>query len=191
MREDSAQTMAGLITNVQRFSIHDGPGIRTTVFLKGCPLSCFWCHNPEDRRAQPEVQWFPDRCIGCRACLDECPQDAQGLEGDMRVFRRERCDVCGSCVKVCYADALVLSGRWWEPDELLGLLLRDREFYDQSGGGVTLSGGEPVVQHAFSRTRSGAVSRRRSAYRHRDRGPLLLGALGRSAALARPGAAGR
>jgi pyruvate formate lyase activating enzyme len=141
--------MRGLVTNVQRFSIHDGPGIRTTVFLKGCPLSCFWCHNPEDRRTQQEVQWFPDRCIGCAACLEACPQDAQGLNEGVRVYRRERCDACGNCVAVCYADALLLSGRWWEPEELVDLLLRDREFYDQSGGGVTLSGGEPVLQHTF------------------------------------------
>ena len=151
MREDPAQAIRGLITNVQRFSIHDGPGIRTTVFLKGCPLSCFWCHNPEDRRTGPEVQWFPDRCIGCAACVAACPQDAQVLEDGVRVYRRELCDACGACVEVCYADGLVMAGRWWEAEELLALLLRDREFYDQSGGGVTLSGGEPLLQYGFSR----------------------------------------
>jgi pyruvate formate lyase activating enzyme len=151
VREDPARAIRGLITNVQRFSIHDGPGIRTTVFLKGCPLSCFWCHNPEDRRPGLEVQWFPDRCIGCAACVAACPQGAQAVDDGVRVYHRELCLVCGQCVEVCYADGLVMAGRWWEPGELLELLLRDGEFYDQSGGGVTLSGGEPLLQYEFSR----------------------------------------
>ena len=140
----------GLITNVQRFSIHDGPGIRTTVFLKGCPLRCFWCHNPETLRLQPEVQLFPERCIGCRACLERCPQGAHVEVDGRREFRRELCQACGRCTDTCYAEALVMTGRWWTPEELLAEILRDKEFYDNSGGGITLSGGEPLFQQRFS-----------------------------------------
>ena len=144
------QDLCGLITNVQRFSIHDGPGIRTTVFLKGCPLRCFWCHNPETWRFKREVQLFPDRCIGCGACLERCPQGAHVQVDGQRQFRRELCQACGRCVETCYAECLVMAGRWWTPEELLQELLRDREFYQQSGGGITLSGGEPLMQQRFS-----------------------------------------
>jgi len=145
-----AETPKGLITNVQRFSIHDGPGIRTTVFLKGCPLRCFWCHNPETQRAEPELEFFPDRCIGCQECVRRCPEGAQAVEDGRRVYRRARCRGCGRCAETCYAEALVLAGRWWTAEELLEELLRDKPFYDQSGGGVTLSGGEPLLQARFS-----------------------------------------
>ena len=147
--------LRGLITNVQRFSIHDGPGIRTTVFFKGCPLRCFWCHNPETWRLRPEVQVFPDRCIGCGVCFERCPQgvhvmvDGNG-SGTKRQFLRDRCKGCGTCVETCYAEALVMAGKWWTPEELLEELLRDKPFYDQSGGGITLSGGEPLLQQPFS-----------------------------------------
>lgn len=142
--------LRGLITNVQRFSIHDGPGIRTTVFFKGCPLRCFWCHNPETWRKQPEVQVFPDRCIGCGACFERCPRGAHVQVDGQRLFHRELCQACGRCVDTCYAEALVMAGRWWTPEELLEELLRDQPFYEQSGGGITLSGGEPLMQQAFS-----------------------------------------
>ena len=142
--------MHGLITNVQRFSIHDGPGIRTTVFLKGCPLRCFWCHNPETWRPEPEVQFFPSRCIGCSACLERCPQGVHALVDGQHTLQRTLCRACGRCVETCYAEALVMCGRWWEAEELLAELLRDRPFYEQSGGGITLSGGEPLLQQAFS-----------------------------------------
>jgi pyruvate formate lyase activating enzyme len=142
--------LRGLITNVQRFSIHDGPGIRTTVFLKGCPLRCFWCHNPEARRPEQEVQLFADRCIGCGACVERCPNGAQSIVDGQRVYHRELCQACGACVETCYAEALVLAAKWWTVDDLMATLLRDRAFYAQSGGGVTLSGGDPVLQHEFS-----------------------------------------
>jgi len=145
-----SDTLRGLITNVQRFSIHDGPGIRTTVFFKGCPLRCFWCHNPETLRMQPEVQVFPDRCIGCGECFLRCPQGAHVQVDGQRQFRRELCQACGRCVETCYAEALVMAGRWWTPEELLAELLRDQPFYEQSGGGITLSGGEPLLQQPFS-----------------------------------------
>lgn len=141
--------MRGLVTNVQRFSLHDGPGIRTTVFLKGCPLRCFWCHNPEDLRPEPELQFFPDRCIGCGACLERCPEGAHLLEEGRHRFLRERCRACGRCVETCGAEALELAGRWWTAPELVRLLVRDWEFYRQSNGGITLSGGEPLMQAGF------------------------------------------
>jgi len=143
-------TLRGLITNVQRFSIHDGPGIRTTVFFKGCPLRCFWCHNPETLRMRPEVQLFPDRCIGCGVCLERCEHGAHVQVNGQRQFRRDLCQACGRCVETCYAEALVMAGRWWTPEELVAELLRDQPFYEQSGGGITLSGGEPLLQQPFS-----------------------------------------
>ena len=142
--------MQGLIFNIQRFSIQDGPGIRTTVFLKGCSLRCFWCHNPEGIRPCPEIQFFPERCIGCGECLAACPQGAHVVEGERRIFHRERCQGCGRCAETCYAGALVLAGRRLTVEEVMAEVLRDRPFYETSGGGVTLSGGEPLLQPAFS-----------------------------------------
>lgn len=142
--------MEGFVFNIQRFSIHDGPGIRTTVFFKGCPLRCFWCHNPEGIRLQPEIQFFPERCIGCGACLDACRHGAHATEGESRVYRREQCVACGRCAETCYAGALVLTGRRMTDEEVVAEVLRDRAFYETSGGGVTLSGGEPLLQRDFA-----------------------------------------
>lgn len=146
----TVEPLRGLVSKVQRFSIHDGPGIRTTVFLKGCPLRCFWCHNPETWRPQPELQVFPERCIGCGACFERCPQQAHAMVAGQRQFRRELCRACGRCAETCYAEALVMVGRWYMPEELLEELVRDRAFYETSGGGVTLSGGEPLQQRRFA-----------------------------------------
>ena len=143
--------MRGIITNIQRFSIHDGPGIRTTVFLKGCNLRCFWCHNPETLSPKPELQILPDRCIGCGECFSRCPQHAHVMDGDRRVFRRELCEGCGLCAETCYAESLVLVGESKTVDQVVEEVLRDRPFYDTSKGGVTLSGGEPLLQFDFSR----------------------------------------
>ncbi len=142
----------GYICNIQRFSVHDGPGIRTTVFLEGCTLRCFWCHNPETIRPKPEVQFFPNRCIGCAACVDVCPEGAQGFdENGMRVFDREKCVACGQCVEVCYAEALVFTAKAMTAEAVVAEILLDRAFYENSDGGVTLSGGEPALQVEFSR----------------------------------------
>ncbi|MHB0877924.1 MAG: glycyl-radical enzyme activating protein [Anaerolineae bacterium] len=147
---DNTAEPLGLITNIQRFSIHDGPGIRTTVFYKGCPLRCFWCHNPETLRPRPELQVFPDRCIGCDACVAACPEAAHVAVAGERRFKRELCRACGRCAETCYAEALVLVGRRWGVAEALAVLERDRPFYERSGGGVTLSGGEPLAQRQFT-----------------------------------------
>lgn len=143
--------LRGLITQIQRFSIHDGPGIRTTVFLKGCFLRCFWCHNPETWRHKPELQLFPNRCIACGKCFEVCPEGAHEMVDGQRIFHRERCKACGKCVETCYAEALVMAGEWKTPEEVLTEVLKDRVFYQQSGGGLTLSGGEPLMQLDFTR----------------------------------------
>lgn len=142
--------MKGIVTNVQRFSIHDGPGIRTTVFLKGCNLRCFWCHNPETLAPRPELQLFLDRCIGCGVCFKRCPYQCHEMVDGKRVFHREKCDGCGLCAQTCYAEALVLVGEEKTVDQVVEEVLRDKPFYDNSGGGITLSGGEPLLQFDFS-----------------------------------------
>jgi pyruvate formate lyase activating enzyme len=142
--------VTGIVTNIQRFSIHDGPGIRTTVFLKGCNLRCYWCHNPETWRPKPELQVFPDKCIGCGACLTVCPNDAHVMVDGEKTFIRERCTACGACADQCYAEALVIVGEEMTVDAVMEEVLADRPFYENSGGGVTLSGGEPALQLDFA-----------------------------------------
>jgi pyruvate formate lyase activating enzyme len=142
--------LTGRILHLQRLSTEDGPGIRTTVFFKGCPLRCTWCHNPESLTALPEIQWFATRCIGCDTCLSVRPNlclvrtDA-GLNID-----RILCDGCGKCAEACPAGAIELLGKSISVDELLAELLKDRIYYEKSGGGVTLSGGEPTLQVDFA-----------------------------------------
>ncbi len=145
--EDPSLSDEGLIFDVQRFSVDDGPGIRTTVFFKGCPLRCQWCHNPESMRPRPEVFFYADRCVEQGACLSACPQDAL-IRGNTRVDR-DACDGCGVCDDSCPFGALKVSGRYVSVDALLEEILCDRSFYASSGGGVTLSGGEPTLQLDF------------------------------------------
>ncbi|MBE7553637.1 MAG: glycyl-radical enzyme activating protein [Anaerolineales bacterium] len=142
--------LTGLIFDIQRFSIHDGPGIRTTVFLKGCPLRCLWCQNPESMARQPEITYIATNCIECDKCLAVCPEQAiQPANGKGRTINRQLCTLCGDCIKICYAGALNIIGRYLTVPEVLAEVERDRAFYVKSGGGVTFSGGEPTAQAAF------------------------------------------
>jgi len=139
-----------LVFDIQRFSYHDGPGIRTVVFLKGCNLRCFWCQNPESQSAVPEVMFYPHKCIGCGKCVEVCPNSCHGITWEgVRVFRREACRGCGRCAAVCTSEALQLVGRSMSVGEVAEIVLRDIPFYRLSGGGVTISGGEPLLQDVW------------------------------------------
>ena len=141
--------LTGTTFNIQRYSTEDGPGIRTTVFFKGCPLHCAWCHNPEGISAQPELVWYDVRCIAARDCLSACPVNALEFTPRGMVIDRARCDVCGACVEACPAAALEVIGREWTPETLLSEVRKDIIFFETSGGGVTFSGGEPMCQFEF------------------------------------------
>jgi pyruvate formate lyase activating enzyme len=141
--------MRALVGNISRYALHDGPGIRTTVFFKGCTLHCPWCHNPELISHEPEVAFYADRCISCGDCQAVCPEEAVQMQGENHRIDRTRCTGCGLCIKSCPAAALAMIGREYDLEELVEVLLRDRLFYEVSGGGVTLSGGEPTQQLGF------------------------------------------
>lgn len=142
--------LKGNIFDIQRFCVHDGPGIRTVVFFKGCSLRCWWCHNPESQQKANELQHFPDKCIGCLKCIQVCPSHAHNMESGEKVFRVNRCDVCGACAAACSAKALVIAGKEMDVSAVMVEIGKDKEFYLDSGGGVTLSGGEPLLQPAFA-----------------------------------------
>ncbi|MGA2111089.1 MAG: glycyl-radical enzyme activating protein [Anaerolineales bacterium] len=139
----------GRVFDIRRYSIHDGPGIRTTVFLKGCPLRCAWCHNPEGQEPGPQMVYRPERCLFCRACLVACPEGAITWDGAGPLLDPARCTLCGACVAECYAEARECLGREMTVEEVMAVVSRDQPFYDQSGGGVTFSGGEPLLQADF------------------------------------------
>lgn len=145
-------TLTGTIFNIQRFSIHDGPGIRTTVFFSGCSLRCFWCHNPEGLNLKPQIQFTSGRCTLCGACVAACPAGAQQIDeaAGVRVYQRSRCSACGTCLETCFAGALELAGAELSVAQVLQEILPDRAFYLDSGGGVTLSGGDPLLQRSFT-----------------------------------------
>lgn len=139
--------MKHLITDIQRFSLNDGPGIRTTVFFKGCNMRCSWCHNPETLFHDEDLMFYPAKCIGCGKCFSACPQGAHKMINGQHIIDRDLCEKCGKCADICYAEALVISGKAMTIDEIMSEVLQDKAYYEASGGGVTLSGGE-VLCHA-------------------------------------------
>jgi pyruvate formate lyase activating enzyme len=141
---------AGLITDIKKFAIHDGPGIRTTVFFKGCPLRCQWCHNPETQGDTPVVAYYVANCIACGRCIEACPEQALSRGEDAIIIDRRACTDCGVCTEVCPAEAMVMHGRGVTVAEVIAEVEKDRPFYENSGGGITLSGGEPLYQPQFA-----------------------------------------
>jgi pyruvate formate lyase activating enzyme len=145
----SVSMTTGIIFNIQRYSIHDGPGIRTTVFLKGCPLNCWWCQNPESQLSGQEMIFWGDRCISCGACSTICPSNAIQIKNGIPVTEKEKCILCGKCIEKCPALAREMIGEKLTVEEIIKEVEKDLVFYEESGGGVTFSGGEPLRQPDF------------------------------------------
>lgn len=140
--------MRPLVFDVQRFSIHDGPGIRTVVFFKGCNLTCPWCQNPESIALKHEIAYYPDRCTGGRDCVTSCSGGAITFDNGFHIDR-SRCSDCDDCTVLCHSDAIRLIGKEYKPEDLMEEIMRDMDYYETSGGGVTFSGGEPTLHHDF------------------------------------------
>lgn len=142
--------LTGTIFDIRKYSVHDGPGIRTTVFFKGCWLRCFWCHNPEGLRGEVEIQFSSERCLGCGECVKVCPTGAQQMLDGVHIYDRSLCTQCGDCLDTCYTGALEKTGEQVTVEKVMQEILQDQAFYRQSGGGVTLSGGDPLLQLKFT-----------------------------------------
>jgi pyruvate formate lyase activating enzyme len=139
----------GKIFDIKKYALHDGPGIRTTIFFKGCPLACWWCHNPESLECASQRLYRKNRCIACRQCADACPQKAIQADAAGLRWNPPDCVYCGTCAGICPAEAVELIGKTMSVDDVLTEIAKDTVFYDQSSGGITLSGGEPLMQPAF------------------------------------------
>lgn len=143
--------MEGLIFDLKRYAVHDGPGIRLNVFFKGCPLHCLWCHNPEGVAFEPELMLMPNRCARCGDCVRACRYQALSQNGNGQVKAdRSRCTLCGDCLQACQREAIEIAGRKMTVEEIATEAEKERVFFEQSGGGVTLTGGEPLAQPAFA-----------------------------------------
>jgi pyruvate formate lyase activating enzyme len=149
MRAGDEDLHKGTIFNIQKYCIHDGPGIRTTVFLKGCPLNCWWCHNPESQLSKPEIMFWSSRCKQCGFCIKRCPQEAIEIVDGVLKTDKEKCILCGKCTDFCPYNAREIAGKEFSVHELMKEIKKDIVFYEESGGGVTFSGGEPMCQIHF------------------------------------------
>ena len=143
--------MKATIIEIKRFAVHDGDGIRTTVFLKGCPLKCVWCHNPESIDFSPQLSFYRNKCVSCGMCISVCPVKAHTIADGVHHFNRSICTACGNCETACLNGALKLQGKEISVEEIVPILLQDKDFYDNSGGGITLSGGECLMHADFCR----------------------------------------
>lgn len=142
---------SGIIVDIQRFSIHDGPGIRTTVFLKGCPLNCQWCHNPEAIAYKPQLSFNQEKCLNCFACVSVCPTGTHYIKDNKHEVNFSLCQLSGDCVPACPNEALSITGKVNSVEQVIELILKDKDYYINSGGGVTISGGEPMTQFQFTK----------------------------------------
>ncbi len=141
--------MIPLIFDIKRYAINDGPGIRIAVYFKGCPLKCAWCHNPESQSAKVQKLYTANKCIGAQDCIEVCPEDALFLSPEGIVTDSEKCTLCGLCAEVCPTKAIEMSGKLYDAEELMQIIERERVHIEQSGGGITFSGGEPLMFHEF------------------------------------------
>ncbi|KAB2844878.1 MAG: glycyl-radical enzyme activating protein, partial [Melioribacteraceae bacterium] len=147
----NAEGTNGLVFDIQRFSLHDGPGIRTTIFLKGCPLDCAWCHNPESKSFKRQLSYNENLCTSCMECSKVCENNVHSFVNGKHIVDFDACELCGKCVDVCPSGALQIIGKEYSADEIISLVLKDKKYFENSNGGVTISGGEPLAQFKFTK----------------------------------------